>query len=163
MEVALCNAAADATDVTRSQSVQDGGRIKHNHYAFHELASWRCNDPACSKRSAGSSGDPGRHIGRKYLHIDDENVTGVFNSSIRSGRAQPPDVRLPKAASQNPGRIASNAFRRHRRAAHPGADSHRLIGIIHSNMVGSILDDPFLIHVLSEGGICLSRLLRKSE
>jgi hypothetical protein len=49
MEAALCNAAADATDVTGSQSVQDGGAIKHNRYAFRELAPCAAIRPGLAK------------------------------------------------------------------------------------------------------------------
>jgi hypothetical protein len=55
MEAALCNAAADATDVTGSQSVQDGSRIKHNRYAFRELAPCAAIRPDLQARSAHSN------------------------------------------------------------------------------------------------------------
>jgi len=39
MEALPWNPAAEVTDVTGPQSVQDGDWIKHNSYAFRELAS----------------------------------------------------------------------------------------------------------------------------
>jgi hypothetical protein len=83
MEAALCNAAADATDVTGSQSVQDGSRIKHNRYAFRELAPCAAIRPDLRQRSAHSNCHSRCCLCRQYLHADDENVTGVFKIGFR--------------------------------------------------------------------------------
>jgi hypothetical protein len=90
MEAALCNAAADATDVTGFQSVQDGGAIKHNHYAFSGTCIMRGDPPPdLQARSAHSNCNSRRCHRRQYLHADDENVTGVFRSAFAALRPQP--------------------------------------------------------------------------
>ena len=69
MEALPWNPAAEATDVTAAQSVQDRGRIKHNSYAFRELTS--CIDVRLHRGVARQSTDG--------LQAHDEIVTAGWS------------------------------------------------------------------------------------
>src|SRR4051794_30819900 len=91
------NPAAEVTDVTAAQSVQDRGRIKHNSYAFRDLrpfdAPLHCGVARRSKKPTQPSPGFGRHMTKSGQQAG-AAIPFVTNSGGTTPEGGPPWTRI---------------------------------------------------------------------